>query len=184
MSPPQATELELMRRVQANDPDAFRMLYDRLAPGAMRIAQAVCGDRHRAEDAVQDAFLSVWRARHAYRAERGAVQPWVLGVVRNRAIDSLRRNQRHDRARLSHDGVLDHLPARDGVEADAVARDQARQLRVTLAELPALQREVIALAFFGELSHREIARGLVVPLGTVKGRMRLGLEKLRDQVAA
>lgn len=182
--PSRVTELELMLRVQADDADAFGLLYDRLAPAAMRVAQAICGDRNRAEDAVQEAFLSAWRSRSAYRAQRGAVGTWVLGIVRNRAIDSLRRDMRHDRAHDGREDILECLPDRLGVEAEVVKRDEAQRLRAALMPLPVTQREAVALAFFGQLSHSEVARTLGVPLGTVKGRIRLALDKLGGQIAA
>ena len=171
----------LMRRVQADDQDAFGALYDRFGTKAFRVALAVARDRPRAEDIVQEAFLTVWRSRAAYRPERGTVVGWVMTTVRNRAIDSLRRNSRHESWRAPG-GDLDideRLAAPGSVEETVGERDQAARLRLTLARLPAAQRDVIALAYFGELSTSEIARQLSLPLGTVKGRMRLGLDKLR-----
>lgn len=178
------TEPELMARVQADDTEAFGMLYDRLASRALRVAHAVGVDRDRAEDAVQEAFLSIWRGRCGYRSDRGDVHTWALGIVRNRAIDSLRRNGRHDRARDGREDLAAELPALGLVADDTADRDEASRLRALLAALPLAQREVIALAYFGELTHSEIAQELALPLGTVKGRMRLGLEKLRSQIAA
>lgn len=173
-----------MRRVQADDTDAFAMLFDRFAPRALRVSRGLGLDPGRAEDAVQEAFLSIWRAREGYRAERGEVSTWVLGIVRNRAVDTLRRNRRHDRRRDGREGLAEEVPAPGGVETDMAEHDEARRLHGLLARLPIAQREVISLAYFGELSHAEIAHELTLPLGTVKGRMRLGLEKLRGQMAA
>ena len=175
----QDADAALMRRVQADDPDAFAMLYDRFAARAYGVAFSVGRDDARAEDVVQDAFLSVWTARQRYRPERGTVVAWILGTVRNRAIDSLRRNRRHDDRRAGLDMIEERVPAPGNVEEEAGERDQAAQLRSTLARLPAAQRDVITLAYFGELSTIEIAEELALPLGTVKGRMRLGLHKLR-----
>jgi len=104
------------------------------------------------------------------------VHSWALDIVRHRAIDCLRRNRRHDRWREGFDGVAEGHAAPGGVEDDPADRDEARRLRAVLAHLPMAQREVIALAYFGELTHSEIAHELSLPLGTVKGRMRLGLE--------
>jgi RNA polymerase sigma-70 factor (ECF subfamily) len=136
----------------------------------------------RAGDAVQEAFLSTWRNSAAYQADRGEVHTWVLGIVRNRSIDALRRHRRDDGWRADG-GSAEGLAARDDVQADAVAHDDARHLRDLLTNLPAAQREVIALAYFGQLTHTEIAAHLSLPVGTVKGRMRLGLVKLRGQLA-
>jgi RNA polymerase sigma-70 factor (ECF subfamily) len=179
-----ATDQELMRCVQENVAEAFDALYDRLAPKALRVAGGVCADDDRARDAVQDGFLSIWRGRARYRPERGEVHTWAFEIVRNRAIDSQRRNGRHDRRRHDLDGVAGQLYAPDDPEADAVASDDARHLRALLADLPATQREVIALAYFGQLSHSEIALELGLPVGTVKSRMRLGLSNLREHLAA
>ena len=171
----------LMRRVQADDQAAFGALYDRFGTKAYRVAFSVARDRPRAEDIVQEAFLSVWRSRAGYRPELGTVVGWIMHTVRNRAIDSLRRNGRHDdrRAPGGDQEIDDRLIAPGSVEDTVGERDQAARLRRTLARLPAAQRDVIALAYFGELSTSEIARQLSLPLGTVKGRMRLGLDKLR-----
>lgn len=173
-------DAELMRRVQAGDPDAFGDLYDRFAVRALRVAYVRTRDRSRAEEVVQEAFLSVWRSRSHYRAASGSVGGWIMGIVQNRSIDSLRRTAR-DQGHRADDSVLDTAPAPGGVPDTVVERDEAARLRVTLARLPAAQRDVIALAYFGELSTSEIASELKLPLGTVKGRIRLGLDKLRAE---
>lgn len=179
------SDADLMCRVQDGDVAAFGELYDRLAPRALGVAGGVLGARaDRASDAVQEGFLSMWSNRAVYRADRGEVHAWVLGIVRNRAIDSLRRHQRHDRRRADGEGIADALVAPGDVHGDAVAADDGRRLRELLADLPEAQREVIALAYFGQLTHTEIAAQLTLPVGTVKGRMRLGLIKLRGRLAA
>ena len=175
----------LMGRVQNDDVEAFAELHARLAPRALAVARGVLGARaDRATDAVQEGFLSMWRNREAYRSERGEVHSWVFGIVRNRAIDSQRRHRQHDRQ--WDDGTLmeDTLAAAGDVPTDTVAADDGRRLRELMTELPSAQREVIALAYFGQLSHSEIATHLTLPLGTVKGRMRLGLRRLRGHLAA
>lgn len=179
------SDADLMGRVQGGDVVAFGELYDRLAPRAFGVAGGVLGPgADRASDAVQEAFLSVWRNRCAYRSDRGEVQSWVFGIVRNRAIDSLRRHHRHDRLRADGDGIDRTLAAPDDVPSLAVAGDDARRLRGLLGDLPDAQREVITLAYFGQLTHSEIAARLALPVGTVKGRMRLGLIGLRGRLAA
>lgn len=172
-------DVELMVRVQADDPDAFGALYDRFGTRAYRVAYAISRDGTRAEDIVQEAFLSVWRSRAAYQPQRGTVTGWVMGTVRNRAIDSFRRNGPHDSRRAGEDHIDERLQAPGSLEETTGERDQAARLRGVLGQLPAAQREVIALAYFGELSTTEIASELSLPLGTIKGRMRLGLQKLR-----
>ena len=181
----QVSDADLMCRVQDDDVLAFAELYDRLAPRALAVAGGVLsGSADRASDAVQEGFLAMWRGRAAYRADRGEVHTWVLGIVRNRAIDSLRHHRRHDRRRVDGEGLADRLVAPGDVQGDAVAADDGRRLRALLTDLPVAQREVIALAYFGQLTHAEIAAHLSVPEGTVKGRMRLGLHKLRGHLAA
>lgn len=135
----------------------------------------------RAEEAVQDAFVSVWRTRARYDQGRGGIQNWIFALVRNRSIDIYRHNRRGDGLRAS-EAHLDRIAHDRSVEDDAVKRDEGERVRGTLHQMPALQREVIALAYFAGLSHSEIAQRLDVPLGTVKGRMRLGLEKARAEI--
>jgi RNA polymerase sigma-70 factor (ECF subfamily) len=180
----QVSDAVLMGRVQEDDVEAFAELYDRLAPRALGVARGVLGPRgDRASDAVQEAFLTLWRNRGAYRADRAEVHTWAFAIVRNRAIDSLRRHGRHDRRRADENAVPSALAAPDDVHADVVAADDGRRLRELLADLPETQREVIALAYYGQLTHTEIAACLTLPVGTVKGRMRLGLTKLRGRLA-
>jgi RNA polymerase sigma-70 factor, ECF subfamily len=178
-----AGDAELMLRVQADERDAFGELYDRFGARAYRYAYAVARDR-RAEDILQEAFLSVWRSRGSFRPEYGEVGPWIMGIVRQRAIDWLRHNGRHDSRRAGVEQVDGRHSAPGSVEETIAERDAAARLRGTLARLPAAQRDVITLAYFGEMTTTEIATALRLPLGTVKGRMRLGLEKLRDGVTA
>jgi RNA polymerase sigma-70 factor, ECF subfamily len=173
-------DAELMERVQADDPDAFGALFDRFKVRAYRVAYAIAHDSARAEDIVQDAFLSIWRKRASYQPKRGSVTGWLMGVVRNRAIDFTRNNGRHDRRRADEEQIDQRLQtAALSIEQTTTERDEAARLRDVLRQLPAAQREVIALAYFGELTNTEIATELSLPLGTVKGRMRLGMEKLR-----
>lgn len=169
----------LLRRVQTDDTVAFALLYDRFERRAFAVAHGIARDRTRAEDIVQDAFLSLWRECARYDPARGRPAAWILGIVRHRAIDAGRRHRRHDSRRADGDRLEEQQPARDDVEAATIERDQAAGVRAAMAQLPAEQREVIALAYFGELSASEIAAELALPLGTVKGRMRLGLDRLR-----
>ena len=176
-----ATDEELMRRVQGTeDVEAFGWLYDRHAARAYRVARSVCRDTHRAEEGVQEGFLGVWRSRATFRANgNGSFQAWSMRVVRNAAIDALRRERPISPHGLGEQGADGSGNGADSPEDQVVARSEAEALRDSLAQLPDAQAEVIGLAFFGELSHTEIAQQLELPPGTVKGRMRLGLEKLR-----
>lgn len=178
----QASDNDLMRDVQANVAAAFDDLYDRHAAPAWRLALSICRDAGRAEDAVQEAFFSAWRGRANYDGEKGSVSNWLMALVRNRSIDSVRREAAARRPQLA-DGERDCPdPAGRSLQDDVIARTDADTLRTSLKHLPDAQAEVIALAFYGELSHSEIATRLRLPAGTVKGRMRLGLKKLRDQL--
>jgi RNA polymerase sigma-70 factor (ECF subfamily) len=118
-----------------------------------------------------------------YQPDRGSVRTWVLGIVHNRAIDVLRRNVVHDRRRGSAEGLEERFEATERTDVEVARREDARQVRAALETLPADQSRVIELAYFGGFSHSKIAEMLDAPIGTVKGRMRLGLEKLRQQLA-
>jgi RNA polymerase sigma-70 factor (ECF subfamily) len=137
------------------------------------------GLRGAAEDVVQEAFLSIWRSGARYDHTRGAVRTWVLGIVHNRAIDSLSRSVVHDRRRASDEGIEERFEARDRTDVEVARLDEAQEIRQALTTLPAEQCRVIELAYFGGLSHSEIAAELKEPLGTVKTRLRAAMEKLR-----
>lgn len=171
-----------MFRAQADDTDAFAELYDRHAVLAFRIARAICRDRSRAEEAVQEGFLAIWRHRAGYRPDAGSFRAWSMRIVKNRAIDSSRHVGTRPPTHSSD--AFDDLPAPDSTTPpdEALARSERDELVASLRRLPDAQAEVIVLAFYGELSHAEIATHLDLPAGTVKGRMRLGLEKLRRQM--
>jgi RNA polymerase sigma-70 factor (ECF subfamily) len=173
------TDEELMHLVHGGEVAAFDVIFDRHADAAYSLAYRVCGRSAMAEDAVQEAFLSVWRARHRYDPSRGSVRAWVVSVVRNRALDALR----FERAKAGRD-VRDEDAARrvagaEWTESEVQRRDEGRRIRKALDALPPDQRQVIELAYFAGLSHSEIARRLSLPAGTVKGRMRLGLTRMR-----
>jgi RNA polymerase sigma-70 factor (ECF subfamily) len=177
-----ASDEELMRGVQADDVRAFEALYDRNVARAWRLARSVCRDPGRAEDAVQDAFVSAWQSRRSYRQDTGSVRSWLMTIVRNRALDSVRREAAARRPRLADGDHTGPDPANGSPQDEVIERMEARAIRTRLERLPKEQAEVIALAFYGELTHTEIAERLSLPEGTVKGRMRLGLEQLREQI--
>ena len=173
---------EVMHLVQAGDPRAFEQLYDRHGGAAFSLAYRMTGDRVAAEDVSQEAFLSIWRSRLRYQPERGSVRTWVLGIVHNRGIDALRRNVVHERRRSAIEGIEERQEAPELTDVEAVRRDEARSVRSALEALPDEQCRVIELAYFGGFSHSQIADMLGMPIGTVKGRMRLGLDKMRRQL--
>ena len=144
------------------------------------IAYRMLGSVAEAEDVVQEAFLSLWRSNARYDRARGSVRTWVLGIVHNRAIDALRRSTVHDSRRASDEGIEERFESRDRTDAEAYRRSEAEEVREALTALPPDQLKVIELAYFGGFTHSEIANMLDTPLGTIKGRMRLGLEKMRS----
>jgi len=168
-----------MRLVYGGQAAAFEVIYDRHADAAFSLAYRMCGQRALAEDVVQETFLSLWRSGARYDRGRGSVRTWVLGVVHNRAIDALRRRTTRDRGLVTDEGVTERLVAPERTEVEFARRDEAREIHDALGQLPNEQSRVIELAYFGGLTHVEIASMLDTPVGTVKGRMRLGLAKMR-----
>jgi RNA polymerase sigma-70 factor, ECF subfamily len=175
---------ELMPLVGRKDPEAFEVLYDRHGGVAFSLAYRIVGDRAAAEEVVQEAFISVWRSGARFDAARGSVRSWLLSVVRNRAIDFLRsRAGKAPKLDFNDDAALEQRPAPERTEEEALRRETAGEVRGALGKLPGEQSKVIELAYFGGFSHSEIASILGLPMGTVKGRMRLGLEKIRGELA-
>lgn len=175
---------ELMPLVGRKDPEAFAVLYDRHGGAAYSLAYRIVGDRAAAEEVTQEAFISVWRSGARFDAARGSVRSWLLSVVRNRAIDFLRsRAGKAPKLTFDDDSVLEQRPAAERTDEEALRRETAAELRGAIGKLPGEQSKVIELAYFGGFSHSEIARILGLPMGTVKGRMRLGLEKIRGELA-
>ena len=174
---------EVMHLVQEGNPRAFELLFDRHGGAAFSLAYRMLGNRTSAEDVSQEAFLSIWRSRLRYQPDRGSVRTWVLGIVHHRAIDALRRNLVHDRRRGSAEGIEERFEATERTDVEVARREDARSVRAALETLPVEQCKVIELAYFGGYSHSKIADMLDMPIGTVKGRMRLGLEKLRHELA-
>jgi RNA polymerase sigma-70 factor (ECF subfamily) len=174
---------EVMQLIGEGKPRAFELLYDRHGGAAFSLAYRMVGNRVAAEDISQEAFLSIWRSRLRYDASRGSVRTWVLGIVHNRAIDALRKGSSHERRRESFEGAEERFEARERTDVEAARREEARNVRTALDTLPVDQRRTIELAYFGGFSHSQIAEQLDEPIGTIKGRMRLGLEKLRHQLA-
>ncbi len=172
-----------MALAAGGDADAFEIILERHADAAFSLAYRMCGRRSAAEDATQDAFLAVWRSSARYDRTRGSVRTWVLGIVHNRTVDALRRSGVHDRRRASEEGLEDSLQAPEQTDGQAIDNAASVEIRTALGELPTEQKRVIELAYFGGFTHTEIASMLGTPIGTVKGRMRLGLQKLRTPLA-
>jgi RNA polymerase sigma-70 factor (ECF subfamily) len=171
---------DLMQLVSRADPQAFEILYERHSGAAFSLAYRMVGTRGVAEDVVQEAFLNLWRSGARYERTRGSVRTWVLGIVHHRAIDALRRATVHEKRRTGDEGIEERLEARERTDVEAARREEARSVRTAMGTLPPEQCQVIELAYFGGFSHSEIADILGAPIGTIKGRMRLGLIKMRD----
>ncbi len=170
---------ELMQLVRRGNAAAFEVVYDRHADAAFSLAYRICGQRGAAEDVVQESMLSLWRSGARYDRERGSVRTWVLGIVHNRAIDAIRRNSVRDRGRVDDESAPERMPAPDRTDLEVARREETREVRDALQQLPPEQSRVIELAYFGGMTHVQIASLLDTPVGTVKGRMRLGLAKMR-----
>jgi len=177
-----ASQMRCSQLVQRGDPRAFELVYDRHSGAAFSLAYRMVGRGNVAEDVVQEAFLSIWRSGARYERARGSVRTWVLGIVHHRAIDQLRRSSVHDKRRASDEGLEERLESGERTDNEVARREEAASIRSAMDTLPADQSHVIELAYFGGFTHTEIAGILEAPVGTVKGRMRLGLEKLRNQL--
>ncbi len=175
----QATDTELMAAISVGDEVALEYLYERYARLAYALAYRILHDAQAAEDIVQEAFLAIWRKAATYQAQHGSVYSWLQAIVHHRAIDRLRATANRD---------LLCSPLEPGVEQQTSEPDtcdmvwhgeQRRMVLAALAHIPQEQQQVINLAYFGGYTHTEIAEMLHLPLGTVKGRMRLGLQKMK-----
>jgi RNA polymerase sigma-70 factor (ECF subfamily) len=170
---------ELMELVQGGDPRAFEVVYERHASAAYSLAYRITGTRPAAEEVVQEAFLAIWRAGGRYDRSRGSVRTWIFSIVHHRAIDAMRRQFVHEGRRSADETAAERVEAPERTEVEAVRRAEAGRVRAALDTLPPEQMRVIELAYFGGFSHTEIATMIAAPVGTVKGRMRLGLQRMR-----
>ena len=168
----------LVALVARADGDALAELYDRVGRIAYGVALRVLRDERLAEDAVQEAFLQVWRSAATFRAERAKASTWVLTLVHRRAVDLVRREERRRAEPLTDDSVLGAAP--EATDEAAWLRFERERVRAALAQLPDVQREAIELAYYGGFSQSELAEKLGVPLGTIKSRMFTGLARLRE----
>jgi RNA polymerase sigma-70 factor (ECF subfamily) len=177
----QLNDPALLMLVAQRDERALSELYDRYGRLVFSVAYTVIGDRQSAEEITLDVFMRVWEKVHTYRPDQAKVSTWVTRITRNRAIDALRREEVRP---LKHSiGWADVSPEpaaeSKNPEIETHLALQQRQVREAMATLPEEQREVLALAYFKGYTHREIAQLLDQPLGTVKGRIRAGMKKLR-----
>ncbi len=174
-------DLELHRRLSRGDREAFDELYRRYSPTAYGIAYRLTGQQLLAQDVVHDAFLAIWRAPEAFDATRGAFRSFFLALVHHRAVDTIRREERmrarQDRA-ANLEAAVGEDPSERVVDEDFVAR-RRQEVRKSLADLSAEQRQVLEMAYFEGMTQVRIAEKLGIPLGTVKTRTFAALHKLR-----
>src|SRR5690348_8275906 len=177
----------LVERVARGESRALELIYDRHNRGVYSLALRLLGDTAAAEEVVQETFLKLWRQPNAYQPARGRLLPWLLGVAHHHAVDMLRRRQLEQRHRAASNGDgtpagMDNLglaSADDDPQLRAGGFDQRDAIGRALAELPAEQRLPLELAYYRGMTQFEVATLLSVPLGTIKTRMRLGLQQLR-----
>jgi RNA polymerase sigma-70 factor, ECF subfamily len=175
----QESDAAILRQIVGRDPHGVELLYERYSGIAFALAYRLLGERGAAEDVVQEAFLNVWRQGATYDTRRGTVRTWLLTIVHHRAIDQMRSA----RSKSSADTVIDDampLPAKEDTWTEVVRGLDHDRVREAMAALPPEQRQVVDLAYFGGYTQSEIAQRVGIPLGTVKGRTRLALDKLRD----
>jgi len=175
-------DAELIDALCELDDIAFQVLYRRHADAAFGLALRIVKSRGRAEDVVQEAFLVVWRSAASFDAARGDGRAWLLGVVRHRALDALRRAETYGRVHGGPQGIDEAVSQGALPDTQVFRHEDTRTVRTALDTLPREQAEVVELAYFAGLTHAEIAERLDLPLGTVKGRMRLALLKLRERL--
>lgn len=173
---------ELMAQLSRQDVQAFEALYDRYGNLVYSVSLKVVGDVQVAEDVVQDVFLRVWRKPGYYNAARGRFLTWLMSVTRNRAIDERRRRGRRQHFEVGSAPLDDdtlHSDEADDPALGALLADERTAIRRALSGLPPEQRSAIELAYYGGFTQQEISRALGEPLGTVKTRIRLGMQKMR-----
>jgi RNA polymerase sigma-70 factor (ECF subfamily) len=180
----EVNDADVLRRIAARDAGAFALFYDRHAPAIFALILRITQEKSEAEEALQEAFWQVWREAGNYNASRGSAMAWLVQLARSRAIDRFRQMQSR---RLRDAGPIDDIADLADPEAGRLdqqfAEQQDRQIiRQAIDQLPKEQKEAICLAFFKGMTHQEISEKGSIPLGTIKTRIRLGLEKLHEQL--
>jgi RNA polymerase sigma-70 factor (ECF subfamily) len=179
--PDKADDVNLVERIAGGDADALGVLYDRYGRLAFGVLYRMLPSPEAAEEVAQDAFHSIWRQARSYRQERGSVRTWLLAICRNAAIDWRRTRGK----RLEHEVTMEaaaEFLSDARVDERVLDRLRGEHVRAVVSGLPPEQREVLALAFWGGYSQSEIATRTDTPLGTVKSRVRLAMNKLRESL--
>jgi RNA polymerase sigma-70 factor (ECF subfamily) len=173
---------ELFRRMAKQDRSALAQFYDQAAPALYSFALRMLGNTQDAEEVIQDVFAQIWAKAQSFDPAIGEPFHWAIRIARNRCIDHLRARQRRSRYLVElEDGVADESPG-PAPEAAALTNSETAVVRAAVAELAKDQREAIEMAFFGGLTHEEIAGRLGEPLGTIKARIRRGMLRLRENL--
>ena len=185
LAKPEPTDEYLISAICKGEESAIEVLYERYHRYAYSLAYRILRDQVASEDIVQDAFLSIWRKASSYQAQNGSVQSWIQAIVRHRAIDKVRASahREYQWTPLQADNEQDPPSEQPDVWEQAWQSEQHRIIREVMLQIPSEQRMVIELAYFGGLTHAEISEQCHIPLGTVKGRMRLGLQKMKSLLA-
>jgi len=170
----------LADQVGMGSPEAFEVLYDRYSRLAFTVAMRVLSDEAAAEDTVQESFLAIWRRAMTYQPQRGSMRTWICSIVRHRAIDRLRSESGRSRYELSLEESRE--PSLSDTWNEVAAELSRERIRAALGTLPVEQRQTLELAYWCGFSQREISEAMHVPLGTVKGRARLALSRLRESL--
>jgi RNA polymerase sigma-70 factor (ECF subfamily) len=179
--PERKIEADLLGQVATGDEQAFTLLYDRFAPGLYSMVLRMCNDAAETQDVLQDTFAHIWRKAATYDRRRSAAFTWAVMVARNKCIDRLRMRQRFARIVEKVGQESTAQPGLDEASAEEAAlRDERTRVRAVLAEVSPEQRQAIELAFFNDLTHEEVAARLGAPVGTIKARIRRGMQLLRE----
>lgn len=173
----------LLQRVAAGDPYAYELIYRRHSRPALAAARRLSGRSWIAEEAIQEAFLAVWLRAHMYTASRGKARAWILSIVHNRLIDATRRRARVDRAESTLDGFEEQFASSTATDVEVERRQRARAVHRAVQRLPPTQREAVVLTHFRGLSNHDTATAVGRPVGTIKGRIRLGHDRLRHDLS-
>ncbi len=178
-----ALQAQLLRRIAERDERAVAELYDQVAKPLFSIAVRIVGDSHDAEEVLQEVFVQIWKLADKYDPARGTAIHWAMGITRHRSLDRVRTRQRISRIveKMTEEAAIsDKASAR--LEDSHLSSTEAASVQEAVGGLPSDQRLAIEMAFFGGLSHGEIAESLGEPLGTVKARIRRGMMKLREHL--
>ena len=179
----QTIAVNLIQKVANQDRDAFSQLYDRFSSLVFTLAMRMLKVRSDAEDLLQEVFVQVWRQAQSYSVQRGSPEAWIVNIARSRGIDKIRSIRRMEKSFVLTDDPA-WAESGDNVESSAAESEARMAMNSALANLPETQRKVLELAYFDGLTQTEIANRLAEPLGTIKTRMRSGIQRLRDMLGA